>query len=85
MAFKLDGQNGLLLQYTKTRDQRMTDFGIPALTGHPVDVPAGTCFGSGSARQDETTTRQVDSFTATLVHHFSDAFPVRVCAAKMPE
>ena len=77
LALKLGGQTDLLLQYTKARDQRVTDFGIPALNGRPVDVPASTYYGSGNARRDDTSTSLVDSFTATLNHRFSDEFSVR--------
>jgi catecholate siderophore receptor len=77
LAMKLGSQTDLLLQYTKARDQRITDFGIPALNGRPVDVPVGTYFGSGNARRDDTTTTMVDSFTATFDHRFSDALSVR--------
>lgn len=77
LALKLASQTDLLLQYTKARDQRLTDFGIPALNGRPVDVPASTYYGSGSARKDDTTTSLVESFTATLNHRFTDAFSVR--------
>ena len=77
LALKLGGATDLLLQYTKARDQRITDFGIPALNGLPVDVPAGTYYGSGNARRDDTTTTMVDALTATFDHRFSDAFSVR--------
>ena len=77
LALKLGGQTELLLQYSKARDQRVTDFGIPALNGRPVDVPASTYYGSGNARRDDTTTSLVDSFTATLNHRFSDTFSLR--------
>ena len=77
LALKLGRQSGLLLQYTKARDQRLTDFGIPALNGRPVAVPAGTYFGSGTARQDDTTTSLVDAFTVTLNHRFNEALSVR--------
>lgn len=77
LALKLSPATDLLLQYTRAYDQRLTDFGIPALNGRPVDVPIGTYYGSGTARQDDTTTTLVDAFTATLNHRFSDAFSVR--------
>jgi catecholate siderophore receptor len=77
LALKLASQTDLLLQHTEARDQRLTDFGIPALNGRPVDVPASTYYGSGSARKDDTTTSLVESFTATLNHRFTDAFSVR--------
>lgn len=77
LAMKLGGQSNLLLQYTKARDQRITDFGIPALNGRPVNVPRGTYFGSGTARKDDTTTTSVDAFTVTFDHRFDDALSVR--------
>ncbi|MBI2748362.1 MAG: TonB-dependent siderophore receptor, partial [Burkholderiales bacterium] len=77
LVLKLTNQTDLLLQYTKARDQRLTDFGIPALNGRPVDVPASTYYGSGTARKDDTTTSLVDSFTATVNHRFNDVLSVR--------
>ena len=77
LALKLSAQTDMLLQYTKARDQRVTDFGIPALNGRPVAVPASTYYGSGNARRDDTSTSLVDSYTATFNHHFNDAFSVR--------
>ena len=77
LALKLGAQTDLLLQYTKARDQRVTDFGIPALNGRPADVPSGTYYGSANARRDDTSTSLVDSYTATLNHRFNDALSVR--------
>jgi len=77
LALKLSNQTSLLLQYTKARDQRVTDFGIPSLNGRPVDVPASTYYGSSNARRDDTSTSLVDTYTATLNHSFNDAFSVR--------
>ena len=77
LALKLGSQTDLLLQYTKARDQRVTDFGIPALNGRPVDVPASTYYGSGNARRDDTSTSLVDSYTATLNRRFNDLLSVR--------
>lgn len=77
LALKLAPQTDLLLQYTHARDQRLTDFGIPSLGGRPVDVPTGTYYGSSNARQDDTTTSAMQSFTATLNHRFSPDWSVR--------
>ncbi|HEY3047066.1 MAG TPA: TonB-dependent siderophore receptor [Polaromonas sp.] len=77
LALKLAAQTDLLLQYTNARDQRVTDFGIPALNGRPVNVPASTYYGSGIAARDDTTTSQVEAVTATLKHRFSDALSLR--------
>ncbi len=45
VAFKLGNNTKLLLQYTHAKDKRVTDFGIPALNGRPVDVPASRYYG----------------------------------------
>lgn len=77
LAIKFSPQTDLLLQYTNAYDQRLTDFGIPALNGRPVNVPIGTYYGSAFAKRDDTTTTKVQSFTATLNHRFSDALTLR--------
>lgn len=77
LALKLAPQTDLLLQYTHARDKRLTDFGIPALNGRPVNVAAGTYYGSSNAAQDDTTTSAMQSFTATLNHRFNDDWSVR--------
>ena len=77
LALKLAAQTDLLLQYTNARDKRLTDFGIPALNGRPVNVPAGTYYGSRDAAQDDTTTSTMQSFAATFNHRFNDDWSVR--------
>ncbi|MGR4870552.1 TonB-dependent receptor [Variovorax sp. LARHSF232] len=77
LAIKFSPQTDLLLQYTNLRDERLTDFGVPALNGRPVDVPRGTYYGSANAKRDDTVTSKVQSFTATLNHRFSDTLEVR--------
>ncbi|KQM68964.1 TonB-dependent siderophore receptor [Xylophilus sp. Leaf220] len=77
LALKLGSATDLLLQYTNARDQRLTDFGIPALNGRPVPVAPSTYYGSGNARRDDTTTSRVESFTATLNHRFGDTLKLR--------
>jgi catecholate siderophore receptor len=77
LALKLAAQTDLLLQYTNARDKRLTDFGIPALNGRPVNVPASTYYGSSNAAQDDTTTSTMQSFAATLNHRFNAAWSVR--------
>ncbi len=77
LAIKFSPQTDLLLQYTNLRDQRLTDFGIPALNGRPVDVPIGAYYGSANGKRDDTVTSKVQTFTATLNHRFSDALSLR--------
>ena len=77
VAIKLSADTQLLLQYSQATDQRLTDFGIPALNGRPVNVPNSAYYGSSTARKDDTTTTHVSAYAATLDHRFSDAFSVR--------
>ena len=77
LALKLATDTQLLLQYTHARDQRLTDFGIPALNGRPVNVPGNTYYGSGNAKRDDTTTSLVQAFTTTLNHRFNADWSVR--------
>lgn len=63
VLWKPDGATSLLLQADYLRDKRVTDFGIPAYRGRPVNVPAGTYFGSANARDADTS-----ESTVRLVH-----------------
>lgn len=74
---KFDADTRLLLQYTNAKDKRVTDFGIPALNGRPVDVPANIYYGSSRARDDDTSTSLVSTYSAVLEHSFNDALKVR--------
>ena len=55
LAVKLTSDTDLLLQCTQAKEQRVADFGITALNGRPVNVPASTYYGPSRARDDETT------------------------------
>lgn len=77
LALRLAPETQLLLQYTHARDKRLTDFGIPALNGRPVNVPVGTYYGSSNAARDDTTTSQMQAFTATLNHRFGEDWSLR--------
>lgn len=77
LALKLAPETQLLLQYTHAADKRLTDFGIPALNGRPVNVPVGTYYGSSTAAKDDTTASGNQAFTATLNHRWNEAWSVR--------
>lgn len=77
VTVKLGQDTRLLVQGEFAKDKRITDFGVPAFAGRPVDVPAGTYYGSGKARRDDATATDVSSVTAALDHRFSDALSVR--------
>jgi siderophore synthetase component len=50
----------------------LTDNGIPAFRGRPVDVPASTYSGAANGRDVDFSQSEVWSTTATLDHEFSD-------------
>src|SRR2546427_13294512 len=49
VMWKPDGNTSLTLQAELLRDKRVTDFGIPAYRGRPVDVAPGTYYEIGRA------------------------------------
>lgn len=71
------GDTRLLVQLEHLRDRRVTDFGVPAFRGRPVDVPASTYYGAANAREADYTQAEVNAFGATLSHRFSDAWSAR--------
>lgn len=71
------GDTSILVQADYLKDRRLTDFGIPAIDGRPVDVPRSAYYGAANARDVDVSRSEVASQTVTLVHRFSDAFSFR--------
>ena len=67
----------LFIEADYLRDRRLTDFGIPAVNGRPVDVPRSTYYGAANARDADVTASEVISQTAILTHRFSDELSFR--------
>ncbi|KAF1024093.1 MAG: putative TonB-dependent receptor BfrD [Paracidovorax wautersii] len=67
----------LTLQADWLHDERVTDFGVPATRGRPVNVDPSTYYGSANARDADTSTSRVSSLTATFNHRFSDSLRLR--------
>lgn len=67
----------ILVQADYLKDRRLTDFGVPAIAGRPVDVDRSTYYGAANARDADVSRAEVLSQTATLVHRFSDRFSFR--------
>lgn len=76
-SFNLGEETQLLVQGDYLRDRRVTDFGIPAYQGRPVDVPRSTYYGSANARQDDYSQSRVHSGTVTLSHQVNEDTSVR--------
>jgi len=77
IAFNLSEKTKLLVQLEKLYDSRVTDFGIPAFRGKPVNVKRDTYYGSRNARDDDYTDSDVTSGRITLEHAFNDQFTLR--------
>lgn len=71
-SFAITPRTELLLQFDHLDDQRLTDFGVPAVDGRPIDVPYGTYYGSANGR-DDTSRAKVTGTQATFEHRFSRA------------
>ena len=67
----------VLVQADYLRDKRLTDFGIPAFQGRPVEVDRSTYYGADNAREADYNRSRVLSQTASLTHRFSDALSFR--------
>ena len=77
LQFKLGSDTSLLLQAEHLSDRRITDFGIPAFRGRPVDVPARTYYGAANARDVDVSQSEVTALGFTFSHRFNDQLSVR--------
>ncbi len=77
VAIDLSAATRLLLQAESLSDRRVTDFGIPAYRGKPVDVPAGTYYGAANARAVDYNQSRVTAFGFTLDHRVNDQWSLR--------
>ena len=77
VLIKPSADTNLLLQADYLKDERLTDFGIPAYQGRPVHVPAGTYYGAANARDVDVSGAEVASLGATLNHRFNDSLSLR--------
>ena len=71
LALKLPGDTQLLVQGEYLSDRRVTDFGIPAFRGRPVDVPASTYYGAANARDVDYTQSDVKALGFMLTHRIN--------------
>jgi catecholate siderophore receptor len=77
VSFDLGSSDSLLLQADYLRDKRLTDFGIPAYRGRPVDVPPETYFGAANAEAADYSEAEVYSAAVNYVHRFSNTLSLR--------
>ncbi|MGE5622447.1 MAG: TonB-dependent receptor, partial [Bacillota bacterium] len=77
LSIKLGNATRLLIQGEYLSDRRVTDFGIPAYKGRPVDVPASTYYGAANAKDFDFTQSRVSALGFTLDHRFNNEWSLR--------
>jgi len=77
LSLRLAPDTRLLVQAERLHDRRITDMGIPAFRGRPVDVPVKTYYGTADARQDDFSDADVTSGRVALDHRLSDGLTLR--------
>ena len=71
------GGTTLTLQADSLNDRRLTDFGVPAYQGRPVNVDPSTYYGAANARDVDVSQAEVRGTTLTLAHRFNASWSVR--------
>lgn len=77
LALKLGADTQLLIQGERLSDRRITDFGIPAFHGRPVNVSASVYYGAANARDVDYTQADVTAFGFTLSHRINTEWSFR--------
>lgn len=77
LALTLGADTKLLVQGEYLSDRRVTDFGIPAFRGQPVDVPASTYYGAANARDVDFTQASIMALGFTLNHRINPEWSFR--------
>ncbi len=77
LELRVAPETTVLFQADYLEDRRVTDFGIPAYRGRPVDVPASRYYGAANARDADYSQSRVFSGTATINHRFNETWSIR--------
>lgn len=77
VALKFGSETQLLIQGERLNDRRITDFGIPAFRGRPVDVSPSTYYGAANARAVDVSSAEVSALGFTLTHRIDSQWSVR--------
>ncbi|SOY50543.1 TonB-dependent receptor [Cupriavidus taiwanensis] len=77
LELRVAPETTVLFQADYLEDRRVTDFGIPAYRGRPVDVPASRYYGAANARDADYSQSRVFSGTATINHRFNENWSIR--------
>ncbi|MBB1594452.1 TonB-dependent siderophore receptor [Achromobacter sp. UMC46] len=74
---RLGEDTTFLIQTEFLEDRRITDFGIPAYQGRPVNVDPSTYYGAENARDVDYSQARVQSYAGTLNHRFNENWSLR--------
>ncbi len=74
LSFTVSDSTRIRLSAEHFRDERVTDRGVPSLAGRPYDVSVKSFYGNPAGSPSEV---EVNTFTATLEHAFSNALTLR--------
>jgi catecholate siderophore receptor len=77
VAFKLGADTKLLIQAEHLDDRRLTDFGVPAYQGWPVNVAPSTYYGAANARDADVSHSEVSALGFTLTHRINAQWSLR--------
>jgi catecholate siderophore receptor len=77
LLFRPSADTSLLLQADYLNDKRVTDFGIPAYKGRPVDVDHGLYYGAADPRRNDFSRSEVWSASVVLEHRLSESISLR--------
>lgn len=77
LQLNISEKTRLLFQVENLEDKRVTDFGVPAINGRPVDVDPETYYGSSDARDDDYTETDMLSGALTLEHEFNNGWKLK--------
>lgn len=75
--FRPGADTEILVQIDHLNDRRITDFGIPAYQGTPVNVAPKTYYGAANARDADVSHSVVNSQTLNVSHRFSETLSLR--------
>jgi catecholate siderophore receptor len=77
VSFRLGADTTVLVQGEYLHDRRLTDFGVPAYKGRPVDVDPSAYYGAANARDKDVSEAKVKSGGFQLEHRFNNEFTLR--------
>lgn len=77
ISLDISPNSSVLVQAERLHDRRITDMGIPAFRGSPVDVPIETYYGTADAERDDYTDADMTSGRVAFEHRIGTGLTLR--------